>query len=43
MSRIYAFLLIFAAVFARCSYDTGHRKGVEEGWWDCASEYGVAA
>jgi hypothetical protein len=43
MTRSHVFLLIVGVIFARCSYDSGYRKGVEDGWWDCASEYGVAA
>lgn len=36
-----AFWILAALTFGRCAYDSGHRAGVEDGWWTCASEYGV--
>ena len=41
MTRSHWLLIAMALSLARCSYDAGHRHGVESGYWDCASELGV--
>ena len=41
MTRSHIALLVLALSLGRCSYNAGHRKGVEDGWWSCAAEYGV--
>ncbi len=41
MTRSHWLLVAMALTLARCSYDAGHRNGVEAGYWDCAAELGV--
>jgi hypothetical protein len=41
VSRSHWLLVAMALTLARCSYDSGHRNGVEAGYWDCAAELGV--
>ena len=36
VTRSHWLLVAVALTLARCSYDAGHRAGVEDGYWDCA-------
>ena len=41
VTRSHWLLVAMALTLARCSYDTGHRHGVDAGYWDCAAELGA--
>jgi len=43
VTRSHWLLVAMALTLSRCSYEAGHRAGVEAGYWDCAAELGVVS